>query len=410
MKRATRLLNIAAAVVAAAAVGLGLPAAASATPLASTAPPPPPGAGPVPAVGQLTIIDANVAEYLNAKDNLQRQDLSNFAHRAKLVLDAQQAADVPVQTPDLVFLQEVDASTARAVAIRLSHVFSASYVVAGTRETGPARGDGAVVLHRSARHALFTRATAVLYNTATMDAPGAAPLITFSYPKRQMWTKRQCAASTIACTADLWESRQSALFEFTAKATGRQYAVASVHFVPAAFLRPQLTAAQQPGFREAQWINQLQTAITAAYPDATQILAGDYNTRLCDAAGALPGQQECDQADQYTPMLRAALSRPGYQVLIDSGIDHVFTTAAAVASGKDTTYKRYGTTAHGRVRTAAEYLDDADFASRFSDGAAFNRCNAAYNAGRASPAFADAIAGCRHRYYSDHRLDWAVLD
>jgi hypothetical protein len=209
---------------------------------------------------------------------------------------------------------------------------------------------------------------------------------------------------------NLWESRQSALFEFTAKATGRSYAVASVHFVPARFLRPRLTASQQPGFRQARWISQLQQTITATYPGATQILAGDFNTHLCDDASARLGQPLCDQADQYTPMARAALSRPGYQALIDSGIDHIFTTGTPAASGKDTTYKLYATTtATGRVRTAAEYLDDADFASRFDDAAAFNRCNAAYNTGRASPAFADAIAGCRHRYYSDHRLDWAVI-
>jgi hypothetical protein len=407
MMRTTRLLSITGAVLAAA-VTLALPATASAAPLASTTPPP--GSGPVPASGQLTILNANVAEYLNHKDNLQRQDLSNFAQRAKLVLAARQAAGVPVQTPDLVFLQEVDASTARAVAIRLSHVFAASYVVAGAPGTGPARGDGAVVLHRGKRHALFTRATAVLYNVATMNPPASGPLITFSYPKRQMWTTRRCAASTIACSANLWESRQSALFGFTAKATGRGYAVASVHFVPAWFLRPQLTSTQQPGFREAHWISRLQTAMDAAFPGATQILAGDYNTRLCDDTSAHLGQPPCDQVDQYTPMLRAALSRPGYQVLIDSGIDHIFTTAAPVASGNDATYKLYATTVHGRVRTASEYLDDADFASRFSDGAAFNRCNAAYDAGRATPAFAEAIAGCRHRYYSDHRLDWAVLD
>ncbi|HZY77755.1 MAG TPA: endonuclease/exonuclease/phosphatase family protein [Jatrophihabitantaceae bacterium] len=408
MTRTTRLLSIAGTVLAAAAVALSLPAVGSAAALASTTTPPESGPAPVP--GQLTILDANVAEYLNHEDNLQRQDLSNFAHRAKLVLDAQQTTGVPVQTPDLVFLQEVDASTARAVAIRLSHVFAASYVVAGTPATGPARGDGAVVLHRGKRHALFTRATAVLYNVATMDPPAAGPLITFSYPKRQMWTKRRCAASTVACSANLWESRQSALFGFTAKTTGRQYAVASVHFVPAWFLRPQLTSTQQPGFREAHWISQLQTAMSAAFPGATQILAGDYNTRLCDDASAHLGQPPCDQVDQYTPMLRAALSRPGYQVLIDFGIDHIFTTAAPVASGNDATYKLYAATVHGRVRTAAEYLDDADFASRFSDGAGFNRCNAAYDSGRATPAFADAIAGCRHRYYSDHRLDWAVLN
>lgn len=409
MNRATRLLSIAGAVLAVGALALSSPAAGSAVPLASTAPQPP-GSGPVPAPGQLTVLDANVAEYLNHEDNLQRQDLSNFAHRAKLVLDAQQAAGVAVQTPDLVFLQEVDASTARAVAIRLSHVFSASYVVAGTPDTGPARGDGAVVVHRSKRHALLTRATAVLYDAATMNPPAAAPLITFSYPKRQMWSKRACAASDIPCAPDLWERRESALFGFTAKATGRQYAVASVHFVPAWFLRPQLTPTQQPGFREARWMSQLQAAISAAYPGATQILAGDFNTRLCDDGSAQLGQPPCDQPEQYTPMLRAALSRPGYQALIDSGIDHIFTTASASASGDDATYMRYATTVHGRVRTAAEYLDDTDFASRFSDGAAFNRCNAAYDAGRASPTFADTIAGCRHRYYSDHRLDWALLD
>jgi endonuclease/exonuclease/phosphatase family metal-dependent hydrolase len=281
--------------------------------------------------------------------------------------------------------------------------------VAGTRATGPAAGDGAVVRHRSAHHALLTRATAVLYNVATMNPPAAAHLITFSYPKSQMWTKRQCPKSDTACTANLWESRQSALFEFTAKATGRAYAVASVHFVPATFLRPRLTATQQPGFRQALWISRLQRTITAEYQGATQILAGDFNTYLCGDGKAQLGQPLCDRSGQYTALLRAALATPGYQVLIDSGIDHVFTTGAAAASGKDTTYKLYATASGGRARTAAEYLNDADYASRFTDAAAFNRCNADYNAGRAAAAVAATIAGCRYRYYSDHPLDWAVI-
>lgn len=370
---------------------------------------PPPVAGPVPSLGGLTIIDANVAEYLNPKDNRQRQDLTNFAHRAKLVLDAQQAAGVPTHAPDLVFLQEVTAATARAVAVRLSTTFATTYTVAGDRATGPAAGDGAVLRHRNAKHPLLTRATAVLYNAATMSPPDSARLVTFSYPRAQMWARRHCPAGSTSCEANMWEARQSALFRLTARASGQVYAVSSVHFVPAVFLRPRQTPEQQPGFRQGRWIRRLQQTMTASYPGATQILAGDFNTQLCDDTSAQLGQSRCDQSAQYTPLLREALATPGYQALIDSGIDHIFTTGTAIGSGKDTTYKLYAATSRGRARAAAEYLGDADFASRFTDDAGYNRCNAAYNAGRASAAVGGAIAGCRHRYYSDHPLDWAVL-
>jgi endonuclease/exonuclease/phosphatase family metal-dependent hydrolase len=371
---------------------------------------PPPVGGPVTTpTAQLTVLDANVAEYLNTKDNQQRQDLTNFAKRAALVLAAQQEAGRPVHAPDLVFLQEVNAATARAVAVRLSSRLGQNYAVAGNRATGPAGGNGAVVRHRSAKHPLLTRATAVLYNTATMNPPSAARLITFSYPKAQMWAKRHCPAGSRTCTANMWEARQTAMFRFTAKATGEVYAVASVHFVPSLFLRPRMTSDQQPGFRQARWITLLQRTITATYPGATQILAGDFNTYLCGDDSAHLGQPLCDQPSQYTALLRAALARPGYSAVIDSGIDHMFTTGSVLASGKDTTYKLYAATNAGRVRTAAEYLSAADYASRFADAADYNRCDALYDAGRASAAAADAIPGCRGRYYSDHPLDWAVV-
>ena len=124
------------------------------------------------------------------------------------------------------------------------------------------------------------------------------------------------------------------------------------------------------------------------------------------------GQPQCDGTLQYTPLFRAALA-VSYNSAIGSGIDHIFSPARVVSSGKDTTYKLFAstTTPAGRrlIPSASAYLDAADYAQRFPDQAAFDRCDAKYNAGAATSAAARAIPGCATRYYSDHPFDWAVL-
>ena len=384
-------------------------AAAGTVPVSAPAPGASLGTSPA---GRLTVLIANVAEYLNPKDDRQPQDLSNFARRAKQVLSDERARGTAVYVPDVILLQEVDRATAGAVRNRVSTVFGQRYAIAGTAATEPARGDFAVVHRGTKARAKIVRATAVLYDTATMNAPSAASLITFRYPKTQVWSTRACPRTSSSCQARMWESRQSAIFRMTSKLTGRTYAVTSVHFVPYRFLRPTLTKAQQPGFRQAAWLRRLRATITARYPGATQIVGGDFNEYLCSDDAAHVGQPQCDGTLQYTPLFRAALA-VSYNSAIGSGIDHIFSPARVVSSGKDTTYKLFAntTTPAGRQLTpsVSAYLDAADYAQRFGSQAAFNRCDAKYDAGAANSAAARAIPGCATRYYSDHAFDWAVL-
>jgi hypothetical protein len=356
--------------------------------------------------GRLTVITANVAEYLNARDNRQHLDLSNFARRTKLVLDAQRRAGQPVHTPDLVLLQEVDAATAVAVARRLSRVYHRHFAIAGGASRGlrPAAGRGAVVRHRTRSHALLTRATAVVYNTHTMRRPTSARMITFGYPKRQVWTSRQCRHARVSCQANMWESRQTPIFRIQAKRSGRTYAVASVHFVPYRFLKPRLNKRQRAGFREAQWITRLHATMARAYPHLQQIMAGDFNEYLCIDDGGHAGRPHC-AGTPVTPMYGAVLAAPSYHWAIPSGIDHIFTQQRILASGKDTTYKQFD-----RVRQGAkQYLTAADYRTRIRGTHAFDQCDAAFSRGAGTSRAARRIPGCTSRYYSDHPFDWAVI-
>lgn len=368
------------------------------------------------APGALTVLDANVAEYLDVADNRQPRDLTNFARRARDVLAAQEAAGRRVAAPDLVFLQEVNRRTAVLTARRLRAVFHRAYRIAGGHRYGPAPGRGAILRGRTRRHALLTRATSVLYNTSTMNRPTQPRLITFAYPKAQMWTPGACRRSKISCQAGIWESRQSAIFRFTSKRKPhRAYAVASIHFEPYPFLRPRLHRTQPPGFRQALWFRQLAATVTRAYPHARQVLAGDFNDYLCGHTSASVGQPLCDAMGQFTPLFRnvlAAPRAPRYHAAIGSGIDHIFTPGRVVAAGKDMTYKLPARKrAHGRIVRPAlrHYLTRHDYATRFATAAGFDRCNALFSAGAGLSRAAHRIPGCVERYYSDHPLDWAVL-
>ena len=355
--------------------------------------------------GRLTVVIANVAEYLNVRDNRRHADLTNFARRAKLVLDAQRRAGKPVHTPDLVLLQEVDAATADAVARRLTRALGRHYAVAAGASRGlrPAAGRGAVVRHRTRSHALLTRATAVLYNTHTMRRPTSARMITFAYPKRQMWTTRQCRRAHVSCQANMWESRQTPIFRIKAKRSGRTYAVASVHFVPYRFLRPRLHEGQRAGFREALWIKRLHATMARAYPHLQQIMGGDFNEYLC-IDGEHAGRPRC-AGTPMTPMYGAVLAAPSYHWAFASGIDHLFTQQRIVTSGKDSTYKRYAKAGRGR----SGFLTTGDYRTRFGGARAFDQCDAAYSRGAGSSRWTRSIPGCRTRYYSDHPFDWAVI-
>ncbi len=363
--------------------------------------------------GALTVLDANVAEYLNSADNRQGRDLSNFVRRAKQVLAVERAHGKPVAAPDLVFLQEVDRATAIAVARRVSHAFGHRYRLAGGRHAAPAPGRGAIVRRRSRHHALLTRATAVLYNAATMNRPTGVRMITFAYPKAQMWTARSCRRSRVECQPGIWESRQSAIFRFTSKrAPHRAFAVASIHFEPYRFVRPRLRRGQVPGFRQARWFNQLTATVAAHFPHTHKILAGDFNDYLCGRNSAHVGQRSCRARRQYTALFRSVLARPRYHAAIGSGIDHIFTPNAVAAAGKDRTYRLPARRAkHGRVVTEAPryYLFRRDYATRFPTSSAFDRCDALFSRGRGLSRAARRIPGCVNRYYSDHPLDWAVI-
>lgn len=362
---------------------------------------------------RITVVTANVEEYLNVHDNRDSRDMRNFAARLTSVLLAERNRGNAAYTPDLILLQEVNRTTAHRVRMLVSRALGAHYAVAGGARSQPAHGRGAVVRHRTPGHALLTRSTAVLYNTTTMRQPSAVRMITFSYPKTQVFRRGQCPHTTATCQANMWESRQSAIFRIVAKDTGRAYAVASVHFVPYRFLRPTLHRGQVPGFRQAVWLAQVRQAMNRHFRHARQIIGGDFNEHVCTDGIAHLGQPTCSTRAQYTPMYREALRHRNLHVAVGYGIDNIFTSGAVVASGKDATYKLTAqrTTASGQTVTAAraQYLTVGDFDRRFSSVSAFDRCNAAFNAGAGRSSAARSIAGCSDRFYSDHPFDWAVV-
>lgn len=397
------------------------------TPDPATTPPPAatdPGAAPSVAAGvrvlslgrsagkRITVVTANVEEYLNVHDNRDGRDMRNFATRLKSVLLAERNRGTAAYTPDLILLQEVNRTTVHRVRMLVSRSLGVRYAVAGGARSQPARGRGAIVRHRGRGHALLTRSTAVLYNTATMRKPSAARMITFGYPKAQVYRWRQCPYTTSDCQANMWESRQSAVFRIVAKHTGRAYAVASIHFVPYRFLRPRLHPGQAAGFRQAIWLAQVRQTMNRHFRHARQIIGGDFNERLCADGISHLGQSTCSTRSRYTPMYREALRHRNLHPAVGYGIDNIFTLRPIVASGKDATYKlaARSTTAGGlRVTARTRYLTVRDFDRRFSSAGAFDRCNAAFNAGAGGSFTARRIAGCTDRFYSDHPFDWAVV-
>lgn len=358
--------------------------------------------------GHLTVLDANVEEYLSVPDNRDHHDLNNFVQRVARVLGAERAMGAPVHTPDLVFLQEVDAATARAVRTRLSRALHRKYVIAGLHGLGPARGRGAIVRGETRRHALLTRATAVLYNSRTLRRPTSAHVLTFAYPHRQVWSSHSCRRAGVECQAGMWESRQAVMFRFVAKRSRRAYAVASVHFVPYPFLRPQLGRHQHAGFREGLWFSRLTRRLHHFYPHARAILAGDFNEHVCVHAAHRLGSPACNSRHEYTPLYRAARAA-GYHDSVGVGIDHIFTRRGTITRGRDVTYKRYsgGVTSAGRM--VSHYLNARDFRHRFSSSRGFNRCESLYGVGAGLSRRARSIPGCTNRFYSDHPFDWAVV-
>jgi hypothetical protein len=362
---------------------------------------------------RVTVVTANVAEYLNVRDNRHARDLRNFARRLNQVLLAKRDRGHGVYTPDLILLQEVNRTTAHRVRMLVSRALGYHYAIAGGSRSQPAPGRGAIVRKRTRHHALLTRSTAVLYNTATMRRPTSARKITFGYPKAQVYRWRQCPYTTAQCQADMWESRQSVIFRIVARATGRAYAVASIHFVPYRFLRPRLNRHQVPGFRQAGWLTAVRAAMNRHYPHARQIVGGDFNERLCADDVSHLGQPRCSTRRQFTALYRAALRHRNLHVAVGYGIDNIFTPGRILTSGKDATYKLAArrTTASGQPVTSAQpmYLTVRDFDRRFTTAGAFDRCNAAFARGAGDSRSARAISGCSERYYSDHPFDWAVI-
>jgi hypothetical protein len=358
--------------------------------------------------GHLTVLDANVEEYLSAPDNRDHHDLNNFVKRVARVLGAERAKGAAVHTPDLVFLQEVDMATARAVRVRLSRALHRKYVIAGLRGLGPAHGRGSIVRGRTRHHALLTRATAVLYNSHTLRRPSSAHVTTFAYPHRQVWSSAACRRARVECQAGMWESRQAIMFRFVAKRSGQAYAVASVHFVPYPFLRPRLGRHQRAGFREGLWFSQLARRLHHFYPHAKAILAGDFNEHVCVHAAHRLGSRACNSTHEYTPLYRAARAA-GFHDTVGVGIDHIFTRGRTVTRGRDVTYKRFGRDVTSAGRMVSHYLNARDFRLRFGSSSGFNRCESLYNYGAGLSRRARAIPGCTNRFYSDHPFDWAVI-
>jgi hypothetical protein len=358
--------------------------------------------------GHLTVLDANVEEYLSVADNRDHHDLNNFVQRVARVLGAERAKGAPVHTPDLVFLQEVDAATARAVRVRLSHALNRRYVIAGLHRLGPVGGRGAIVRGETRRRALLTRATAVLYNSRTMRRPTSAHVTTFAYPHRQVWSAHSCRRARVECQAGMWESRQAVLFRFVAKRSRRAYAVASVHFVPYRFLRPRLGRHQRAGFREGLWFSQLARQLHHFYPHARAVLAGDFNENVCVHASHRLGSRACDSTHEYTPLYRAARAA-GFHDSVGVGIDHIFTRRGTITRGRDVTYKRYSGEVRASGRMASHYLNARDFRLRFASPSGFYRCESLYGVGAGLSGRARSIPGCSSRFYSDHPFDWAVV-
>lgn len=362
---------------------------------------------------RITVVTANVAEYLSVRDNRHARDLRNFASRLDQVLLAQRDHGDGVYTPDLILLQEVDRTTAHRVRMLVSRALGYQYGIAGGARSQPAPGRGAIVRKRTHQHALLTRSTAVLYNTATMRPPTSGLKITFGYPKAQVYRWRQCPYTTSNCQADMWESRESAIFRIVAKSTGRAYAVASIHFVPYRFLRPRLNRHQVAGFRQARWLSNVRAVMNRHYPHAQQVIGGDFNERLCANSAWHLGQPHCSSRRQFTPLYRAALRHRNLHAAVTYGIDNIFTLGRMVTSGKDATYKltAHRTTLSGQSVTSARpnYLTVRDFDRRFATAGAFERCDAAFIRGAGGSRAARGIAGCADRYYSDHPFDWAVI-
>ncbi len=197
--------------------------------------------------------------------------------------------------PDILLLQELNAETVVTAQSAISDALGQNYAIAYT----PASGENAIVTERVGdTSARVVRDTTILYNTATMTMTSSHEY-TFAYPFAQVWRAcaphsdpatccgsdpQCCPPNDNSCSPDDWTSNQSRIVRLVSTRDAHPYAVSSLHFATYPRMIPSILG-RPDGFREGWWIGNLVAAMRDYYPNATEIMGGDLNERLCVTAG-----------------------------------------------------------------------------------------------------------------------------
>lgn len=356
---------------------------------------------PLSASGQLTVVNANLYEMWNNHDLGETLDLQHFAAAVERVLGY---AGVPA--PDVLTLSEVNAESAATVAAKLKTYTGHTYAVGVVPATGP----GAVV-GSSTASPLVRFETAIVYNTSS---------VTVSSPASSLI---QYAEGDIA--APPWLSLRQATALVTKKVGGARFAVYAVHL-------PTFKKTTNYDDYGRNWANFLKYRMTniTAYAGATPVIAGDFNRKPCNnvtipyatnsgymtgCTGA-PGELRSGlwQAMQTDTTEGPGVYTPSRDINTDGELnetpDNIWTTGAIVQAGWDKKYYVEQTppsTLENEFRSA----EDLKHCMYLYEGGTYTvgTTSTVYTGGEGGSLEADGIQGCKERYYSDHRFQWATI-
>lgn len=249
---------------------------------------------------RVLVVTANLREAYGNHDASNHRDMRVFLKRL--------TARVPY-APDVLLLQEVRHSSARWVARHLGDRTGHPYRIKVDPGKRPTHTSGS-----------FTRFkdTAILFNKDTMSGRGDGRY----FSTRPTWSEVPNHSRP--------RIMQHAMTAGTERATGMKLSFASLHLSPPGTLK----SSAQRSVRD-RWVNGIADSMSDHYSNTRRSVGGDFNSSRCKYGGG----QGCPLSPFWASMTRDRNYRDGLrQVMVQGGVDFVFTKAGVYRAGLDEGY------------------------------------------------------------------------
>jgi endonuclease/exonuclease/phosphatase family metal-dependent hydrolase len=207
---------------------------------------------PQPKDNDIVVVSANLEEVHDPADTSRSDDMEAFAQRV---------ADLVPRAPDVLFLQEVLASAAAAVAGYLKETTGVGYSVAVPAAPRSPR------LKTAATDCV--RDTAILINAETTSIKGPKGFLATKYDRKDCHPDKPLA-----------RTKEHARILVRHEPSGTRLGLMSVHLAP----RSAIVTRERFHVHAERWANELVAEMKAKHPKKGRqinLLAGDFNTPRC---------------------------------------------------------------------------------------------------------------------------------